>query len=497
MLKITVVEKKPDSSLVITTMETQKLKKKPKKELYRKIHYKLIVFVFIQVCWYFTFSIAITPLTGGNPIFPVQNDDIMNRTARLIMIYHSVAVPFLVANTFWIMEFFHVREKYVPALKVTLIPGGILVGVFGMLFAYTRYRVFHEIFYFGLFLVFMGGILYVMAAFPIPYKFPDYEENKGVPHVRGLNMENISLVILAVCILVSVIYGALAAIENFTGDITGLGREPVAFLAEEIVRDEHDWVQDFIVSHLHIQLAQSTAMVVMIGFKTSKLKGNLYKLVLLFNPIGIIVISVGAWILNHYQIWVGAGILLICTLIMTIYGWYNVSKDHLGEDFQRASILKKIKGIFADPLRFGLYYLYFLSNFTVTIAGIIAGLQTELVLRSHEYVIVEYSFNVGHWHMLSVLIGLILFLIAMDYYDVQGKGRHITGVGVIIGFTISFVAADIYMLRSPVAMELIYPWVVIIGVVIMFLSVVYGMVLLTKKVMEDRKEMLAIKRLPA
>ena len=116
-------------------------------------------------------------------------------------------------------------------------------------------------------------------------------------------MENVSLVILAVCILVSVIYGALAAMENFTGDLWGLGRDPVAFLAEEIVRDPNDWVADFIVSHLHIQLAQSTAMVVMIGFKTSKMRGNIYKLALFFYPIGILVISIGAWILNHYQLW--------------------------------------------------------------------------------------------------------------------------------------------------------------------------------------------------
>jgi hypothetical protein len=375
-------------------------------------------------------------------------------------------------------------------MRWTLIPGSVLVGIFGMLFAYTRYRVFHEIFYFGLFLVFIGGIIFVIASFPIPNKFPDPESTKDSPNVRGLNMESVSMVILAVCILVSVIYGALAAMENFTGELWGLGRDPVAFLAEEIVRDEHDIVQDLIVSHLHIQLAQSTAMVVMLGFHVSKLKGKIYKLVLFFNPIGVLVISMGAWVLNHYAIWVGAGILLICTLIMTLFGWRNSSKDHLGEEaYQRASIPKRIMGVFGDPLKFCLYLLYFLSNFTVTITGIIAGLQTIEVLRQHTWVLIEYGFNAGHWHMLSVLIGVILFVIAVDYYDVQGNGRKVTGWLIAIGYSLAFIGADFYMLRTP---ETIsgepYKTIMLIGVLILFLGVLIGMVFLTKKIMEDRKE---------
>jgi len=488
---MTIIEENQDSSLAITTMETQKLEKEPEKQLYRKVHYKFLVFIFIQTCWFFTFSIAVTPLWGGNALFPVQNDDIMSRTARLIMIYHSLAVPFLVANTFWIMEFFHnnIREKYIPHLKVTLLPGALLTGIFGILFAYTRYRIFHEIFYFGLFLVFMGGIIYVIAAFPIPYKFPVPDDNDA-PTIRGLNLENVSLVILAVCILISAIYGALAAIENFTGDVTGLGREPIAFLAEEIVRDDHDWVQDFIVSHLHIQLAQSTAMVVMIGYRLSALRGYIYKVVLFFNPIGVLVISLGAWSLNHYSIWVGAGILLLTTLVMTIAGWVKASMDYLGDDYMRASKLKKIKAVFGDPLQFVLYFLFFFSNFTVTISGIIAGLRTETVLRTHEYVIIEYSFNVGHWHILAVLLGLILLVVAVDYYDVQGKGRKVFAYSMLIGYIIAFTAVNIYMQRFPPA-EIVQPWlfITLTGVIILFLSTVFGMILLTKKVMEDRKEL--------
>ncbi|GAG44435.1 unnamed protein product, partial [marine sediment metagenome] len=119
-----------------------------------------------------------------------------------------------------------------------------------MLFAYTRYRLFHELFTFGLLMVFIGGIVFIISAWPVKGRFP--KENPRGSTFRGLNLEYFNLVVLAICIMVSAIYGALSAIENFTGTIWGLGREPIAFLAEAIIRKgitfggHHDIVQDMI-----------------------------------------------------------------------------------------------------------------------------------------------------------------------------------------------------------------------------------------------------------
>ena len=103
-----------------------------------------------------------------------------------------------------------------------------------MLFAYTRLRLFHELFTFGLLLVFIGGIVFLVSAWPVKGRFP--KENPRGSTFKGLNLEYFNLVILAICIMVSAIYGALSAIENFTGTIWGLGRDPIAFLAEAIIR---------------------------------------------------------------------------------------------------------------------------------------------------------------------------------------------------------------------------------------------------------------------
>jgi len=323
VLKITeITETVPMETSRETAMETQDMKVESETH-FKKIHVMLFTFVFIQVMFYMTFSEPLTVLIGGEPIWPWMLDDtVMSRTARIVMIYHSLSVPFFIANTFWILEHYEVRKRWLPTLKILFIPSAFLVGINGMIFAYTRLRFFHELFTFGMLLCFIGGIVFLVAAWPVKNRFPKHNPDGST--FRGLNLEYFNLVILAICIMVSAIYGALAAIENFTGTIWGLGREPIAFLAEAIIRKgktfggHHDIVQDMIVGHLHIQLAQSAAMVMLVAFRTSKASGKLYQRLLMITPIGVITLSYGAWVLNHYIIWVGAGLLILVTIVISL-----------------------------------------------------------------------------------------------------------------------------------------------------------------------------------
>lgn len=486
MLKIE-IEETPIS--MVASMETQKITKE-EKQTFKKIHLTFIIFIFCQVAFYFTFSEPFTALFGIESVIPRPPDEVISRTARFIMIYHSLSVPFVVANTFWILEYYEVRKKWIPTLKTLLIPGGFLAGIFGMLFGYTRIRMFHEIFYFGLFLVFLGGVIFIISAFPIPGKFPDPETNSRGSTILGMNWEYVNLIILAVCVLISTLYGAFAALENFTGTIWNLGRPTEAFLPEAIVRHgHHDIVERFIVSHLHIQLAQSTAMVLMVAYRTSRISGRAYTIVLFLNSVGVMVISYGAWILNHFQIWVGAGLLIICTVMMAQAGFKNVIKDNVGEEnYESTSRSGKIKAMFSDPVRFAYYFLWVYSQFVVTICGIAIGLQTDDVYRTHGYEVLEYSFNVGHWHLLSVVIATLLMIKAIDFYKVQGRKRKIAGWMFFVGSTIAFGGVNIYMLRpmgTPAAPGLL---ITFIGVWILFTAFVIGIALIVQKVLQDRRE---------
>ncbi len=487
------LEEKKLKAPIEMAMETQDFKEK-KKHKYSKIHIAMIVFIACQVLFLLTFSEPFNWVWGGSPIFQLYNDDVINRSARIIMIYHSLANPFVVANTFWIMEYYEIREKFVPILKWTLVPGSLLSGLCGLVFAYTRWRFFHEMFYVGLFLIFVGGVLFIIAAFPIPGKFPDPKKATKGSLLFGLNLENYSLVILAFCVLVSTIYAGLAAMENFTGAIgellnNYLNREPDAFLAEEVVKIlHHDWVEEFIVSHLHIQLALSSAMVVMIGYKTSRIQGKLYSIILWVNPVGMITISYGAWVLNHYLIWVGAGLLILNTTAMAIQGWINISRDHYGDEYKNLKAGKRIGGIFKDSVKFSLYFIYLYAQIVVTICGIIVGLKTREVYRSHEYVQVEYDFNVGHWHLLAVLIASLLLMSAIDHFKhTKGLLRTLSGWFLGIGGFIAYTGANWYMMRDPAVSKFPSMYTTFAGVWVLTIGFALGIIVVIQGYLKRRR----------
>lgn len=469
-------------------METQVLEEK-KGHNYDKIHIGIIVFMSFQVLFLLTFSEPLSILWGGEPLFDIYSDDIMARSARIIMIYHSLATPFIVAVTFWCLQYFNVRDKLIPAMKITLVPGAIIVGISGLIFAYTRIRFYHEVFYFGLFLVFLGGVIFAIAAFPIPYKFPKTKDATKGSLFFGINLENYSLWLLAVCVLVSIVFGALAAIENFTNTIWLLDRpHQDAYFAEEIVRILiHDIPEEFIVSHLHIQLALSAAMITMIGYKISKIKGRIYHIMLFFCPVGIITISYGAWVLNHYLIWVGAAILILTTVALSINGLKEISKDYLGEKYTSASRGTRLKAIFTDSVGFALYFIYLYAQIVVTICGISVGLRTRYIYRQHEYTNVEYDFNVGHWHLLSVLLATLILLIAIKHFKKEGLMRKITGWVLFVGGLTTFTAANFYMLRGIEADKMLAMYITFVGVWILCIGFAMGIIVIVKAHRENLK----------
>ena len=469
-----------------TSMETQEMRTDPETN-FKKIHYVMFIFVFVQVMFYMTFSEPLTVLIGGEPIFPfLLDDNVISRTARIVMIYHSLALPFFIANVFWILEHYEIRKKLLPTLKILLIPSAFLVGINGMIFAYTRLRFFHELFTFGMLLCFIGGIVFLVAAWPVKGRFP--KSNPDGSTFRGLNLEYFNLCVLAICIMVSAIYGALSAIENFTGTIWGLNREPIAFLAEAIIRKgitfggHHDIVQDMIVGHLHIQLAQSAAMVMLVAFRTSKMSGKLYTYLLMITPIGVITLSYGAWVLNHYIIWVGAGILILVTIVMSIVGMKNIIKDHLGDGYRDASRGKRLKALFKEPVKLTYYYLLFIAEILV-LPQIYVGLTTDDYYRLPSMVTLEYNFNVAHWHQLAVMIAVALMVHAIDFFKVKGRLKQTLGWIFFIGVNITFPFAMAHMVR-PLELENFdgFRTVTFIGVWFLLTGFVLGLYALGKNV---------------
>ena len=338
-------------------------------------------------------------------------------------------------------------------------------------------------------LVILGGVIFMLATWPIPDKFPKKEDATEGSLFYGLNLENYSMTLLAFCVLVSIVYGALAAVENFTGTIWFLGRpNQDAYLAEEIVRViMHDHPEEFIVSHLHIQLALTAAMVTMIGYKVSEIKGKIYHVMLFAAPIGILTISYGAWVLNHYLIWVGAGIMILTTIALSVNGLKLISKRHLGEKHASASRGTRLKALLSDPVSFALYFIYLYAQIVVTICGISVGLRTRYVFREHEYNDIEYDFNVGHWHLLSVLLATLILLIAIKHFTEKGRMRKIAGWVLFVGGMTSFTAANFYMLRGPSWGKLVPMYITFVGVWILCIGFAMGIYIVLKSYREKRQ----------
>ncbi|MCL7455280.1 MAG: hypothetical protein M8467_19770, partial [Anaerolineae bacterium] len=56
---------------------------------------------------------------------------------------------------------------------------------------------------------------------------------------------------------------------------------------------------------------------------------------------------------------------------------------------------------------------------------------------------------VGHWHILATLSAVLLLFLIADRLGTRGWVRQVTGWGLLLGSTLSFVFVNVYMFRQP------------------------------------------------
>jgi hypothetical protein len=432
----------------------------------------LILFEFGIICFLGSFSDPVQKVFGG-PLIPVTLPDV-DRVSRIIMLYHSLALPFLAVIVLYVLEFFELRQRFIEQVKWSIVAGSILTASAGLTFAYiSPYNwVAHGVFLFGLSISFYSGILLLFAIVPTK-NFPTTPKSRQGPYIKGIQLEHLNLTIVALAILISTIIGAYVA-ANF-------GQGFNAFLAEDFVRrPEHTIFERMIISHLHIMIALLDAVVMLIVFRYSNLSGTWYKIALLLTIPGTIIMSSGAWLVitgwekSHMVINVGAVFLLTAALILTFGGWRTASQSILGETYEKQPFKIKALTVLKDPIKFGLYFQFIWVNAVVTIPGIYVAFNLDNIFRTAEYLEVEYAFNVGHWHVLATLTAIIILLLTIDYYNITKKLlRSIMGWFLIVGTIISFFFATVYMLRTPNANDVKFVSFILIdiGVTLMVVGI--------------------------
>jgi hypothetical protein len=422
----------------------------------------------VVVAWDALLVASLSPFSG--PLRSLGLAQLLNldlsdahRVGRIIMLYHSLAIPFVAALVYLILDQVPLRarqpgERLGPAHGVEAVPaeehkirrsittpitiGYMLTSIGGMTFAYAgRNWVFHGIYLVGLSLVFYAGVL--LAAALWPRRVEPLDRSRHL-YLGGVPLERLAFFIVALFTLIS------AAIGGAAGAFFGNGFE--AFLAEDIVRvDPHTTFQLMIIAHLHIMLTLVDVAILLLVIRTYRVEGRVHKIAVPLTLAGTVIVTFATWSVigwegAHKAINIGSAFLLPGALLVAIWGFARLIGEHLSEGPMRLG--SGLRALLRDPVRFGIFFELIFVNLVVTVPGVYVAFNLE-TYRQPAYLAVERTILVGHWHVLATLSAVIVLLLIADRLGTQGWVRQAVGWGLLAGSTLAFLFVNVYMFRQP------------------------------------------------
>lgn len=413
----------------------------------------------VVVAWEALIVASLAPFSG--PVRGLGLADLLgldfgdaNRVGRIIMLYHSLAIPFVAALVYLILDQVplaadrEVDKRRQQSIVVPITAGYMLTSLGGMTFAYGgRNWVFHGLYLVGLSLVFYVGVLLTIALWPSRKWATDPARHvhlAGIPMERGALLERWAFFVVALFTLIS------AAIGGAAGAFFGNGFE--AFLAEDIVRvDPHTTFQLMIIAHLHIMLTLVDVMILLIVIRFFRIEGRVQKLAVPLTLVGTVIVTFATWSVigwegAHKVINVGSAFLLPGAILVAIWGFAKLGREtgpisEIGPAWSARALVR-------DPVRFGIFFELIFVNVVVTASGVYVAFNLD-TYRQPAYLAVERTILVGHWHVLATLSAvLVLFLIA-DRLGTRGWLRQVVGWELLAGSTLAFAFVNIYMFRQP------------------------------------------------
>jgi hypothetical protein len=376
-----------------------------------------------------------------------------HRVGRIIMLYHSLAIPFIAALVYLVLDRVPIVSsrdkepgrglpKAVRSIVTPITVGYMLTSIGGMTFAYAgRNWIFHGIYLVGLSLVFYAGVVLAIALWPSRRWATDPAR---FSHLAGIPLERFAFFLVALFALVSAAIGGAAG--AFFGN--GMG----AFLAEDIVRvDPHTIFELMIIAHLHIMLTLIDVMILLIVIRTYRVEGRAQKLAVPLTIVGTIIVTFATWSVigwegAHKVINVGSAFLLPGAILVAIWGFARLIREGMKDDRVRAGA--KLRALFRDPVRFGVFFELIFVNVVVTVPGVYVAFNLD-TYRTPAYLAVERTILVGHWHVLATLSAVIVLFLIADRLGTRGWVRQVVGWGLLAGSTLSFLFVNVYMFRQP------------------------------------------------
>lgn len=356
---------------------------------------------------------------------PVSLSD-EERVGRIIMLYHSLAIPFVAALVYLILAQVRLAENIVNQVKPVITVGFLLTSIGGLAFGYLgRNWLFHGIYLVGLSLTFYAGAVLMVGLWP----------------KRGLEnrLQYGAFWVMALATLIS------AAIGGAVGAFFGNGFEAV--LAEDIIRLEHNVFERAVIAHLHIMLTLIDVAILLLVARITPMSRRVARWTYGITIVGTIIVSMATWSViigplekvAHKVINVGAAFLLPAGILVAVVGL-----RHLYNQDGRGSL----RALLRDPFRFGLYWFLIFVNFVVTVPGVYTAINLD-TYRLPAYLEVERTIAVGHWHILATLSAVMgLYLVAHLRRSDRPSARW-SAWGLLAGSSLAFVFVLPYMFRVP------------------------------------------------
>lgn len=357
----------------------------------------------------------------------VLGDD--GQVGRIIMLYHALAVPFVAALVYLILDRLPFDERVPGLVRPAITAGYMLTSVGGLGFGYFGAGwIAHGLFLVGLSLTFYAGVVLCVGLWPWQRSVPAEER-----------LERAAFWTMALYTLIS------AAIGGAAGAYFGNGFD--AFLAEDVVRQEHDLGQRAIIAHLHIMLTLIDVALLLLVARAFRLRGRTAKVAYTLTIVGTTIVSFATWSvmivegIAHKIINVGAAFLLPGALIVAAYGLAQMVRE-------RPAGWGALRALLSDPVRFGMLFELVFVNGVVTIPGVYVAFNLE-TYRQPAFLEVERTILVGHWHVLATLSAVVALFLVMDRLGARGWLRRMVGWAVLVGSSLAFVAVQFYMFRQP------------------------------------------------
>ena len=401
--------------------------------------------LFLVTAWEALLVVLLSPLSATGPLAGLGLADRLGldeagRVGRIVMLYHSLAVPFVAALVYLILDALPFEPRISQSVRPAVTAGYLLTSVGGLSFAYLRAGwIAHGLFLVGLSLTFYAGVVLwwglspwrPVRSEPQPAGSEPRSEAEWRPALRW------AFWLMALYTLVSAVIGGAV------GAYFGNGFQ--AFLAEDVLRAEHDLFQRAIIAHLHIMLTLiDVALLLLIAWRVG-LAGRAYRVAVPLIIAGTTITAFATWSvmviekIAHRIINVGAVVLLAGAAIVALYGMRGLVRERRDRP--------ALWALLSDPVRFGMLFHLLFVNLVVTVPGVWVALNLEVVRAGDPAW--ERAFAVGHWHVLATLSAALGLLLVVDRLGARGWLRQLVGWGVLVGSTLAFSAVQFYLFRQP------------------------------------------------